>query len=89
MSSYISDIMKHYVHILMNTNFTYGRGKSRWLWLGYKHFWELGRVSQIKEDIKCGAHGTPRSRTPANYVVRCYYTDKMRIQQNDRNIELI
>jgi len=70
-----SDTMRYYMYILMNTNFTYGRGKNRWtdvvymrLRFGYKYYWELG-VSQTEEESKCRVCGALRSHTLYHYVI--------------------
>lgn len=72
---------RHYMHILMNTYFTYERGESRltdkvYMRLRFKckYYWEPGGVSQTEKESKCRVCGAPKS----HYVMTCPLVERFR-----------
>jgi len=68
-----SDILRHYMHLAMNTDFTYGRGKTKWkdsvymrIRFGYKYYWQLG-VKTSEQDKECRL---PRAHTLIRYILQ-------------------
>ena len=72
-----SETLRHYVEVARNTNFSYGRNKSKWqdnvytrLRLGYKYYWQLGG-SDIEYKKECRLCNEPKSHTLQHYVLDC------------------
>lgn len=72
-----SETMRHYIDVLENTNFTYGKYKSAWkdslctrLRLGYKYYWQLG-IAKEDDETCCRLCREPRAHTLSHYVLEC------------------
>lgn len=83
-----SDTLRHYMHLATNTDFAYGKGKSKWkdsvymrIRLGYKYYWELGVPASEKEK-ECRVCSLPRSHTLTHYILQCS------MLQTHRNAEI-
>lgn len=72
-----SETFGHYIQVLHNTDFTYGRSGNAAmdslctrLRLGYKYLWQLG-VQKADDETCCKFCKEPRSHTLHHYVLQC------------------
>ena len=87
-----SESLRHYNHIVNNTNFTYGKSNVRYdsiamrLRLGYKYVWEYRKDDSIVPCKICGMNGL---HTMFHYVMECSQLSEFRNASIDSIEEMV